>query len=717
MLLGQAYAAVFDAHLKGNQRDEASRGVSVAATRHGRGSTTLVLTAPLEARPHLVRNMRAAAERAFGSDVDVDGQVDTNGDVLVRVTWHPRRPLSARLVEPADAGDAGALESAWPPTALVPALVLYDRQQLAINWRTLRNVLIAAPTGQGADVPLVALIASLCSKREPKDLGLVIVARPHTLPDEVGVLPHGLLDVMDPADPVAVQRALESVKVELDRRRQTNEDAGDADLVVVVRELCELEPEAQRLLGEIAAAGPRHRCQLVAASERPVAELLEHCSCVDQLGTRLVLETATEQDSVALLGMPGAETIGSGGYALLRLDGRLPVPRWAYRLPADRLAALVHLMGTRPRVVPESMQAAPPAEGEAVEAAEPVSEPAENSASADPLLDITAPEPELPGTTALEPDTGSASASGIRPTRRQGAPISSDPASLLAQLRAAPLRVRCFGTGEVWYGDRLLQMGNPELLLLFGVHPIRGINNEALAEMLWKKVPADINGALRTRRYDLRQELYRLVPELQGDPLPGTEYQGEKLLAVDPSIVASDVHEFTLLLTLAQTLEPAAAIQTYEAALRLYGGELLDGTTVLKYRWLYVVEPQVALTFRADFRARHREVRLRLAELLANGPEDGLARAEELYAGLCAEDLENEHLWIARLRINDLTGSAVGLERVVRSYRSAQVELGATDVEDIDRVPLPANLERMVKSIQQHIGVDGARSQSQAASD
>jgi hypothetical protein len=87
--------------------------------------------------------------------------------------------------------------------------------------------------------------------------------------------------------------------------------------------------------------------------------------------------------------------------------------------------------------------------------------------------------------------------------------------------------------------------------LLFGVLPIKGITNETLAEMLtWKKFPADINAALRTRRFDLRQELYRLVPELkgQGDRLPGDEYQGEKVIALDASLVASDVHEFTLLL-------------------------------------------------------------------------------------------------------------------------------------------------------------------------
>ncbi|HEX9371783.1 MAG TPA: hypothetical protein VF897_12295, partial [Roseiflexaceae bacterium] len=565
-MLGQAYMAVFDEQLRGNQREEATEGVSVAATRHGRTSTTVVLAAPVAARPHLVRSMRAAAERAFGEHVDVDGQVDSNRDVLVRVTWHPRRPLPAHLFERAGVGDGSALASAWAAPALVPALVLYDRQHLAIDWHSLHNVLVAAPTGQGADVPLVALVAALCSKWTPEDLGLIVVARPHTLPGEIGLFQHGLGDVVDAGDPPALQEALESVKLEIERRRHADA-ADEADLVVVVRELGDLEPAVQRLLGEIAAAGPQQRVQLIAASERPVTELLDHCPYVDQLGTRLVLQTATEEDSVALLGMPGAETIGAGGYALLRLEGRLPVPGWAYGLPADRLAGLAHMMGTRAQLVSAPAQAAPSREGEGVVEAEAVAE-------AEPPPGDQPVEPLEPAAQEQAAGAPAAAPAPPRPDRRKGGPAWTDQASQLARLGAAPLRVRCFGTGEVWYGDRLLELGNPELLLLFGVHPIKGITNEALAEMLtWKKFPSDINAGLRTRRYDLRQELYRLVPELEGDPLPGDEYQGEKVIALNPALVASDVHEFDLLLEIARKLDPPAAIETYEAALSLYGGD------------------------------------------------------------------------------------------------------------------------------------------------
>jgi hypothetical protein len=86
-----------------------------------------------------------------------------------------------------------------------------------------------------------------------------------------------------------------------------------------------------------------------------------------------------------------------------------------------------------------------------------------------------------------------------------------------------------------------------------------------------------------------------------------------------------------------------------------------------------------------------------------------LARAEELYSGLCAEDLDNERLWIALFRIHERTGSSVSLGNAVRRYQSAQFELGTTDIIDVNKVALPPNLQRIVKDIQERIGGDNAR--------
>src|SRR5262249_5603862 len=142
--------------------------------------------------------------------------------------------------------------------------------------------------------------------------------------------------------------------------------------------------------------------------------------------------------------------------------------------------------------------------------------------------------------------------------------------TLLEKLRAAPLRIRCFGAGEVSFRGQLLDLRHPQLLLLFGVQPIRGVTNESLGDMLFDKPPADLAASLRKERFKLRKDLRRVAPELPGDPLPGDEYQGEKLIALDLAIASSDVHEFDALLADVDTLEPGAAIIVYEAALALY---------------------------------------------------------------------------------------------------------------------------------------------------
>jgi hypothetical protein len=101
---------------------------------------------------------------------------------------------------------------------------------------------------------------------------------------------------------------------------------------------------------------------------------------------------------------------------------------------------------------------------------------------------------------------------------------------------------------------------------------------------------------------------------------------------------------------------------------------------------------------------RSQGARLRLAELLAAAPAAFLARTEEMYWELCAEEVDNEGLWIALFRIHERTGSSVSLGIVVRRYQMAQIELGATDEIDPSNVPLPSNLERIVKDIQRRIG-------------
>ena len=125
--------------------------------------------------------------------------------------------------------------------------------------------------------------------------------------------------------------------------------------------------------------------------------------------------------------------------------------------------------------------------------------------------------------------------------------------------------------------------------------------------MLWENPPNDVARPLRKERYNnLRAELRRLVPELTADPLPASQIHGEKVVSLDVSVVASDVH-FTELLRCADGLVGAAAIDALEAAGSLYRGRLAGPTGCPHLPLAVRRRPSGALTLRSDFRRLHRD--------------------------------------------------------------------------------------------------------------
>ncbi len=220
------------------------------------------------------------------------------------------------------------------------------------------------------------------------------------------------------------------------------------------------------------------------------------------------------------------------------------------------------------------------------------------------------------------------------------------------ELRAAPIRVLCFGAREVWYRDTLLWPNGEaeadrswELLILLAVHRLTGVQRESLVDMLWSdETPRDPARALRQRRWRAREELRRLAPDLDGEPMPTDASRNtSQVYSLNPAVVCSDVHLFLELTQRAKSLTGTGAINAYEEAVAHYRGDLLDASDVPTYPWLYDGEG-IALTLRSDYRRLHHDARLHLAGLLAAGPQDGLARAAELYIQLCAEDPEDERL-------------------------------------------------------------------------
>jgi two-component SAPR family response regulator len=274
----------------------------------------------------------------------------------------------------------------------------------------------------------------------------------------------------------------------------------------------------------------------------------------------------------------------------------------------------------------------------------------------------------------------------------------------LRKLDNAPLRARCFGARGVWYGERRVwpspdaaQETGWELLLLLAVHRVSGVQAETLADMLWEEDGAvDPGSTLRKRRRRLRLELKQLVPDLQGDPMP-TDPKG-RIYTLDPSVIASDVHQFLELAAWGKGLPRREAIAAYEEALGLYGGDLLDSLDVPTYAWLYD-GASIATTLRPDYRRVQEEVRRHLADLCAEGSDEAdLRRAQELYTELTGERPDDDHLWVALLRVQGRLGDLLGVQASLRRLRMALVELGQGD--DPDKISLPPNVQRVLEEVQ-----------------
>src|SRR5207237_403392 len=201
---------------------------------------------------------------------------------------------------------------------------------------------------------------------------------------------------------------------------------------------------------------------------------------------------------------------------------------------------------------------------------------------------------------------------------------------------------------------------------------------------------------LRKRPGRLRQELKRLVPELELDALP-TDPKG-RVYRLDPRVIASDVHQFVELANWAKSLPRPDAIAAYEEALALYGGDLLESVAVPTYPWLYD-GAAIATSLRPDYRRLQEDVRLRLADLYATGTsEEELGRAFDLYTELTAERPDDDRRWISLLRVQGRRGDAIGLEASIRRLRTALVELGLAEKPETARLPL--SVQRAIEEVQ-----------------
>jgi hypothetical protein len=70
---------------------------------------------------------------------------------------------------------------------------------------------------------------------------------------------------------------------------------------------------------------------------------------------------------------------------------------------------------------------------------------------------------------------------------------------------------------------------------------------------------------------------------------------------------------------------------------------------------------------------------------------------------LCAEEPDDERLWITLFRLYERTGSVLGLDWAVRRLKTSLGEMASDEGEDVDKVELPKNIERIVEEIRRNI--------------
>jgi hypothetical protein len=743
--LSRALATVLNGRDGARSEELPIDATRLVGVRHGRSSTTLLLQMPIASRAVVFGSLRDAATRAFGRKSDVEAVVSRDGDVVIRLTGLVDQ---LEVCEPDEHSGA----EAWPaPSMLLRLGLLADRQLFAANWDALSHVLVAAPLSQSAEAILGGLLTSLVARRSPAQLGFVVLGGIRCLPEELLGLPHRLEPVADPQDEDSALRLLNRVRQVLEERVATG--ATDApDLVVVIPELAQLSAEHQLALGPVMLHGPLHRVRVVAGSTRRAVDLVQDSSLVPEFGTRLVLRAADDEESTVLLGSADATELGTGGHLLARLEARVPLQAYGYRVEADRLARLAAAIsdkgvaaewwdsggGSAEHSEAEGSPAEPsnehaleapdedrledpgeeedkaalgPGAGSLVnidQSAQAPVEPPEPPSEADGVESSASSMPEDlgPAGTAAGDAQAEDTSSRVPSPSRNDSPTSGLTSGQLWSSATEPrprLRGRFFGARELVYDGEVVwpKPGQPqekamELLVYLGVQDPSGVRAELLGDSLWSEDDDDESRTerIRKRRYTMRQALKKLVPGLEGNPIAPFDKKNP-VFRLNATVIESDVHRFIKLVQEAKSLPPESACAAYEAALDLYGGNLLERPDVPPYRWMD--EGPRLVDLRVKYAAMEHQARRKLADLLAVGPEDGLARAEELYIGLAQDDPLDHRLWEALARLHERRNDLLGLEASMRRLRSALVELGEGD--DPERVIVPPALERVFTEI------------------
>jgi len=307
--------------------------VSLILARQSRNATSLLLEMGLRDEAELEELADELGTRLGGHGL---AAATPDHDVLLKLAGLKRVTLAL----PDD-------DSSVDPPWLLQLGQMSGQETLYGHWRELGNVLIAGQPGGGGEVVLTALLTGLAARARPDQLRLWTIAQRRGLPPRLAELPHQIAGFVDLANRDDVAGILQEARGELLRRMARIDDESarwqpsseEPALVIAIDELAEIEDDGTtlELLG---TRGPAHGISLLAATSR-ASEVGD--DLLAYFGTRLVLQSLDDTDSIRLLGRPDAADLGTAEF-FLRVDGRIPLRVRGYQVSESHLADLVQIM-------------------------------------------------------------------------------------------------------------------------------------------------------------------------------------------------------------------------------------------------------------------------------------------------------------------------------------------------------------------------------------
>jgi S-DNA-T family DNA segregation ATPase FtsK/SpoIIIE len=245
----------------------------------------------------------------------------------------------------ADRGRAGALDCVVAATAGEPLrLDLVEQGPHAV---------VGGTTGSGKSELLTAWILAMASAHSQRELAVLLVDfKGGSAFEPLQALPHCVGMITD-LEPVAAQRALESLAAELRRRERHLLDAGAKSitalagdrrmprLVIVVDEFAAMVagfPDLHALFSDIASRGRSLGVHLVLCTQRPLGAIRD--AVLANSALRISLRVNNRADSLAVIGTDEASGLAPAprGRAFVSADGGATVLAQFPLVTADDIA-------------------------------------------------------------------------------------------------------------------------------------------------------------------------------------------------------------------------------------------------------------------------------------------------------------------------------------------------------------------------------------------